>query len=108
MSENQCSASVRVPGMGFGRFHQCRRAGVFLEEGKYWCKQHAPSTVKKRRDELTRKWDAQYAAKKHGWAVQEAAAEVVEAAVRWHAAGQRNNYALIEAVKKYRTLKEQA
>lgn len=29
--------------------HQCKRRGVVREEGKLWCKQHAPSAVEARR-----------------------------------------------------------
>lgn len=106
-ADNQCRAQVRAPGMGFGHFHPCRRSGVLLEAGRYWCKQHAPSTVKKRKDAWTQKIDAQHRRQKHGWAVQEAAAEVVEISVA-HYRGKKTLLDLAEAIRKYLKLKEKA
>lgn len=38
--------------------HQCMRRSVVEEDGKRWCRQHLPSVVKARRDEVTRKYKA--------------------------------------------------
>ena len=35
---------------------QCARKGIIREEGKLWCKQHAPSAAKKRREERDARW----------------------------------------------------
>lgn len=50
--KNKCSQKVSD---GTFRGHQCRRWGVCIENGKWWCQQHRPSTV-------TAKGDARYAA----------------------------------------------
>lgn len=38
------------------RYESCKRRGVIEEDGKMWCRQHAPSTVRKREDRR-RCWD---------------------------------------------------
>jgi hypothetical protein len=64
--------------------HQCHRKGVTLEGGKWWCKQHAPSLVKARRDARDSEWqakrDAAYARQAREEALSSARALVVEAA----------------------------
>lgn len=35
---------------------QCARKGVVEEEGTLWCKQHAPSAVKQRREASEKSW----------------------------------------------------
>lgn len=47
MERKYCSGRVYDGRLG----HNCCRSGSVLENGKYWCKQHAPSAVKKRREE---------------------------------------------------------
>ena len=42
--------------------HQCRRAGVVLEDGNYFCKQHAPSAEKARREKSYAEYEAKKAA----------------------------------------------
>lgn len=37
--------------------YQCSRKGTLKENGKLWCTQHAPSSVKKRRDAWQQKCD---------------------------------------------------
>lgn len=34
----------------------CRRRGTVEEDGQHWCKQHAPSAVRKRRDEASERY----------------------------------------------------
>ena len=39
--------------------HQCLRRGVVKEGLQKWCKQHAPTAVKAKREERNRKWQEQ-------------------------------------------------
>ena len=39
-----------------GGSHLCTRSGVVEHEGKWWCGQHDPEEVKRRRDERSRAW----------------------------------------------------
>lgn len=52
----QCEEEVQKG--DFFRAHQCLRRAVLFENGKWWCKQHAPSTVRakdaKRSEKLNR------------------------------------------------------
>lgn len=41
----------------------CSRPGTIEEEGELWCKQHAPSAVKKRVKERAERWEAEMAEK---------------------------------------------
>jgi hypothetical protein len=50
--EERHSCSARVfRGTGIARGAACERNASVFEDGKWWCKQHAPSAVKKRREE---------------------------------------------------------
>lgn len=42
---------------------RCSRPGTVEEEGELWCKQHAPSAVKKRIKERVERWEAEAQAK---------------------------------------------
>lgn len=55
LDPERCSATV--PGPGGWQRHQCGRKGKVEEEGKLWCRQHAPSEVKRRGDERRAKWE---------------------------------------------------
>lgn len=48
--------------------HQCSRRGVLEEDGMLWCRQHAPSTVRRKRREEDQAWDE----KQERWARREA------------------------------------
>jgi hypothetical protein len=48
---------VREPGV-WPRWHPCTRKGVVSEDGNKWCKQHAPSSVKARREASSAKFKA--------------------------------------------------
>lgn len=39
------------------QFHQCSRRGLIEEDGQLWCKQHAPSAVKARREKSNDRYD---------------------------------------------------
>lgn len=47
MKAGNCQATIY--GSRF-QGYQCSRKGVIEEDGKLWCRQHAPSLVKSRRD----------------------------------------------------------
>ncbi len=48
--------------------HSCSRAGKLFEKGQWWCRQHAPSSVKKRDDVRKVKWVAARKIKEENWA----------------------------------------
>jgi hypothetical protein len=41
----------------------CSRAGTVEEDGKWWCKQHAPSTETRKKAEREERWAANYLAR---------------------------------------------
>lgn len=47
--EEQCSEPRVSDNERWSSYHRCERKGKLEEEGKLWCKQHAPSTIVKRR-----------------------------------------------------------
>lgn len=47
MKKQYCSGRVYGGRIGV---YCCTRTGVVFEDGKYWCRQHAPSAVKERRE----------------------------------------------------------
>lgn len=78
---HDCAERVFTDRMGS---HRCFRRGIIQENGKWYCRQHAPSAVAARqraRDEKDkRKWDI---LDKRA-AVQRCERAVIEAARRWH------------------------
>ncbi len=40
--------------------HRCTRKGTVQEDGKGWCKQHAPALAKAKREERDRKWQEKW------------------------------------------------
>ena len=88
MSE-RCSREIWTTGLG-GR--ACRHKGTLLENGKWWCKQHAPSTINKRNQEQKARWDASRAAQAQLWREKEERKRRAEcfpnliAALKWIAA----------------------
>lgn len=50
-----CSEPIYEPG-GFADYHYCTRKGILFEEGKHWCRQHAPSTRKAKRVAWEARW----------------------------------------------------
>lgn len=73
MDETRCGKQVQSDGMGF-HYHQCQRKGVVEHEGKWYCKQHDPKEVARRREAQTKKWNAEWAAKQARWKREEARA----------------------------------
>jgi len=58
----------RCEGFVPGRVHHtCTRNGTFKEEGRWWCKTHAPSEKKRRRDEREAKWDREWDEEQKRW-----------------------------------------
>jgi hypothetical protein len=58
--KHPCAEDVPDGGRMVG-FHRCTRSGTVQEDGQWWCRQHAPSAVKARRDER----EAAYRAKRN-------------------------------------------
>lgn len=63
MTDQQCEKRV-YSGFGFGA-HQCTRRGVIEEQGRLWCRQHAPSAKEARDEERRRKHEARWAKREH-------------------------------------------
>lgn len=40
-------------------FYPCSRKGKLYEEGKWWCTQHAPSTIQAKRERREARWTAE-------------------------------------------------
>ena len=55
----RCSASVREAGR-WPRYHQCERKASLTEDGKPWCKTHAPSSVKARQQKATERYEQKW------------------------------------------------
>ncbi len=57
--KHQCSEDmVRSTGV-WGRYHQCVRNGKIERNGKWYCKQHDPVAIKKKRDDESAAWKAE-------------------------------------------------
>lgn len=54
----QC-AQIVFPWARAGVNRPCHRRGTIFEQDKWWCFQHAPSAVKKHKDERAAKWAAE-------------------------------------------------
>ena len=54
---HRCSATVYDP-TGWGHNSSCSRNGKIEEDSKWWCKQHAPSSVKARIEASRVRWQA--------------------------------------------------
>ncbi len=101
MSEHkQCAAEV----WDNFTYRQCSRRGRYLEDGKWFCKQHLPSEVARRNEERTKKWDLEWAADEAKRAASAARNEVTEVAIKL--SRQEATYdELMEAVYRWEALK---
>lgn len=57
MMDNRCQTSVPDDGMGI-TFHRCNHAATVTENGKRYCRQHAPSIIKARQAARGALWKA--------------------------------------------------
>lgn len=84
----RCVASVSFGG-GSVSFHQCRWTASVQENGRWYCRLHAPSIVEAKRKAKNGKWEAEWKAewakRRHQDAINDARDAVVEAAKRLHA-----------------------
>lgn len=85
-AQTRCNGTVHDGGRSVS-FHGCRNTGIIREEGKLWCKTHAPSLVAKKRAVQSAKWDVEYAIKTLGWDIQAAKNEIAEAMIAYHHTG---------------------
>ena len=46
---------------------RCSRNGVNFEDGKWWCRQHTPSILKKKREDEQAKYDKDWKEKQARW-----------------------------------------
>jgi len=59
--KQQCSGQVYKREKAWGiNFQPCKRIGVLEEDGRWWCRVHAPSLKKALREKRDRKWNALY------------------------------------------------
>lgn len=95
--KHHCSARVWSQGAFFSS--PCARSGSLFEEGKHWCKTHAPSSVKARRDASRAKWDFSeiYAAKRHNEWHKNAEGQKAIELLREIAAGNHGNQSIEKA-----------
>lgn len=56
MIESQRCAELVYSRAGWHGTPQCERTGKLFEDGKWWCRTHAPSSVAARRAEREAKW----------------------------------------------------
>lgn len=61
----------------------CKSSALLFEDGKWWCKIHAPSKVQERRDKSDRKYERDNAISKAECAVSDAERGVLVAVDRW-------------------------
>lgn len=54
--EERCKGSVTHRDDRWGHVYQCENKGAIEEDGKLWCKIHAPSSEKARKDKRHQKW----------------------------------------------------
>ena len=57
--------------------HQCPRAGTYEHDGKLYCKQHHPPTVKVRRDKANDVYTAKNAVTMAAWRIERAAPDLL-------------------------------
>lgn len=53
---NQCQMKVFTKSIWDIHGHQCTRKGVVKEDGKHWCRQHAPSAQKARDEKIDKEY----------------------------------------------------
>lgn len=51
----------------WGKWHQCHRKAAVEEDGARWCKQHAPSAEKARRQKAHEQYKAKWNAERPRW-----------------------------------------
>ena len=61
--KQRCSALVYSAWLN----HSCFRNAIVIEDGKPWCRQHAPSLVKARREAQDAKWAEENKASNERW-----------------------------------------
>lgn len=75
LDPERCAASVSGVSQGI-RSYQCQRRVKLTEDGYGWCRQHAPSAVRARREEERRKRDERWAARERREADQKELREI--------------------------------
>lgn len=82
-TKRRCAKVMHGQYRGYGG-SRCMRAGVVEEGGKWWCKQHAPSAVKARRDASNARYSEEtrrmMAAHHRAAVIKEATQNLIEAA----------------------------
>ena len=74
MAKDCCASVWRFP----AHSTPCHRAGTVERDGDWYCYQHDPVAVKRRRAERDGKWKRQRTAQQMGWAVQAARGRLVD------------------------------
>ena len=76
--DRRCSGQAWERGLAFGHHYRCTRNGTVHEDGKWWCRIHAPSLVKQKRDKQQAKYDARWHGQRDKAAYLEKRAELLE------------------------------
>lgn len=69
--DTRCAAKVWPADGRGGTHYRCSRTATVVEGGSGYCKQHAPSSVKARRDKWNAKYEAESKARDEKWAAEE-------------------------------------
>ena len=82
MSDDRCTETV-FDSSGWGHSSRCSRAAKVTEDGKGYCKQHAPSSVKARREKQSAKWDHENEGRRLGRVVNRCGRVALSALTAW-------------------------
>jgi|TARA_R100000049_G_C1928320_1_gene72462 hypothetical protein len=77
-TQGQCAKAVWHPVGSWGHSAGCTRNATIERNGKWWCWQHDPEAVKKRREKRDAEGDAEHDAKMARWRREAAAMAAVE------------------------------
>ncbi len=86
--------------------YQCRRKGSIEEDGHIWCKTHAPSNIKAKREKQEAQWNHEWALRKSKHSAETAMLEIAETTIL-HFRQQATFDQVEQAVIKYERLKTQ-
>ena len=63
--KHECSGRAYNPNGSWGnKYRPCTLNAVLNEGGKWWCRTHAPSVERERREKANKKWQQEYEQKK--------------------------------------------
>lgn len=96
MSAERHDCAERVYPSGGFTGHKCSRNGVLEEDGEWWCRQHAPSTKRRKADERRAKFQDVTARETRAMGAATARAEALTAALGIHVTV-RSRYSVLKS-----------